>query len=60
MIFTDPANKLDPEGGLDKYYSYDKLLDNIMLYWISSSITTSLRIYKESFADAEMEQVFAR
>nr|QOI60667.1 juvenile hormone epoxide hydrolase 3 [Mythimna separata] len=58
MIFTDPANKLDPDGGLEKYYSYDKLLDNIMLYWISGSITTSMRIYKEAFEDGDVEKIF--
>ncbi|XP_047036812.1 juvenile hormone epoxide hydrolase-like [Helicoverpa zea] len=60
MIFTDPGNKFDPEGGLDKYFSYDKLLDNIMLYWISGSITTSMRVYKEMFADWDVERVLDR
>lgn len=57
---TDPSNKLDPDGGLDKYYSYDKLLDNIMMYYISGSITTSLRFFKENFDDYEVENAFAR
>ncbi|XP_022837407.1 juvenile hormone epoxide hydrolase-like [Spodoptera litura] len=57
MIFTDPANKLDPDGGMEKYYTYDQLLDNIMLYWISGSITTSMRIYKEIFEDSDMEKM---
>ncbi|XP_035454781.2 juvenile hormone epoxide hydrolase-like [Spodoptera frugiperda] len=57
MIFTDPANKLDPDGGMKKYYTYDQLLDNIMLYWVSGSITTSMRIYKEIFEDSAMEKM---
>ncbi|XP_075986254.1 juvenile hormone epoxide hydrolase-like isoform X2 [Anticarsia gemmatalis] len=60
MIFTDPANKNDPEGGVQKYFTYDKLLDNIMLHWISGSIATSMRLYKECIADAEVEQVFSQ
>ncbi|CAB3245124.1 unnamed protein product [Arctia plantaginis] len=60
MVFTDPANKLSPEGGLDKYFSYDKLLDNIMLYWISGSITTAMRLYKECIVDADVEQTLAQ
>lgn len=60
MIFTDPANKFDPEGGLTKYFSYDKLLDNIMLYWISGSITTAMRLYKESVVDSEIMQTLSQ
>ncbi|KAH9639000.1 hypothetical protein HF086_006869 [Spodoptera exigua] len=60
MIFTDPANKLDLDGGMQKYYNYDQLLDNIMLYWISGSITTSMRIYKEIFEDSDMEKIIER
>ncbi|CAH0598206.1 unnamed protein product [Chrysodeixis includens] len=60
MIMTDPANKFDPDGGLDKYFSYDKLLDNIMMYYVSGSITTSLRFFKENFDDYEVENAFAR
>lgn len=36
------------DGGIDKYYTRDQLLDNIMMYWAPNSITTSFRIYAES------------
>lgn len=40
-----------PDGGLEKYFSLDALLDNIMVYYLTNSITTSVRIYKESFIE---------
>lgn len=48
------------DGGLEKYFTMDALLDNIMLYYLTNSITTSVRIYKESFieeAQFEMARV---
>lgn len=60
MVFTDPENKLQTEGGLDKYYDLNKLTDNIMLYWVTGSITTSMRLYKESFKSAEIDHNLAR
>lgn len=35
------------DGGLTRKFTYTKLLDNIMIYWVSRSITTSVRLYKE-------------
>lgn len=37
------------DGGLKLKYSYTDLLDNVMIYWWSKSMTTSMRLYKESF-----------
>ncbi|CAH1132410.1 unnamed protein product [Ceutorhynchus assimilis] len=37
------------DGGLSRKYTYDKLLDNIMIYWVTRSITTSQRLYAEMF-----------
>lgn len=39
------------DGGLEKYFTLDAVLDNIMIYYLSNSITTSVRIYKESFIE---------
>ncbi|KRT86367.1 hydrolase, partial [Oryctes borbonicus] len=36
------------DGGLLEKYDYTKLLDNVMLYWVTNSITTSCRIYYEN------------
>ncbi|GLH11514.1 Juvenile hormone epoxide hydrolase 1-like protein [Gryllus bimaculatus] len=38
-----------PDGGLQKKYSLTNLLDNVMIYWVTGSITTSIRIYSETF-----------
>ena len=40
------------DGGLgsDHPISQDKMLTNVMIYWISNSITSSMRYYKENFS----------
>lgn len=46
--FTNPANLNTTDGGLEKDFGYDALLDNVMIYYLTNSITTSIRIYYES------------
>lgn len=46
--WTNPTFKDKPDGGLKEKYSYVDLLDNVMIYWVSNSITTSMRLYAES------------
>ncbi|CAH0547781.1 unnamed protein product [Brassicogethes aeneus] len=46
---TNFTNKSLINGGLKDCYSYEDLLDNIMIYWWTGSITTSMRIYAETF-----------
>lgn len=41
-----------PDGGLTKKYNLTELLDNIMIYWDSRCITTSMRLYAETFNKA--------
>ncbi|XP_074118725.1 epoxide hydrolase 1 isoform X1 [Sminthopsis crassicaudata] len=36
------------DGGLEKKYTLDDLLTNIMIYWVTSSIIPSQRFYKEN------------
>lgn len=38
-----------PDGGLPSTFKLDELLDNIMIYWVTNSITTSVRLYAEIF-----------
>jgi len=52
--WTNPAWKDLEDGGLTKKYTLDKLLDNVMIYWVTRSITTSMRLYSESFTKATM------
>nr|QHB21920.1 juvenile hormone epoxide hydrolase 2 [Colaphellus bowringi] len=52
--WTNPAFKDLEDGGLTKKYTMTKLLDNVMIYWVTRSITTSMRIYSETFTKATM------
>lgn len=36
------------DGGLDRNFSLDDLLTNVMIYWVSGSIVSSMRLYKEN------------
>ena len=38
----------DHDGELDRVYSKDELLTNIMIYWVTNSGTSSARLYYES------------
>ncbi|KAK5642983.1 hypothetical protein RI129_009150 [Pyrocoelia pectoralis] len=38
------------DAGLKETFSYITLLDNLMIYWISNSLTTSMRIYSEAYS----------
>jgi pimeloyl-ACP methyl ester carboxylesterase len=44
----DNINK--PDGGLLEKFTMDELLTNVMVYYVTGSITTSQRLYKEFFA----------
>lgn len=48
--WTDRSWRSLPDGGLENWDKVE-LLDNIMIYWLTNSITTSIRLYKEFFAD---------
>lgn len=45
--WTDMNNVYKPDGGLSKF-QLDELLTNVMIYWLSNNITSSLRFYKEN------------
>ncbi|XP_077485684.1 epoxide hydrolase 1-like isoform X2 [Amblyomma americanum] len=51
--WTRGANVHREDGGLAEKYTYDELLTNVMLYWLTDSIGSSMRFYKENF-DAGM------
>uniref|UniRef100_T1GZZ4 Epoxide hydrolase n=1 Tax=Megaselia scalaris TaxID=36166 RepID=T1GZZ4_MEGSC len=52
--WTNPEFKKFEDGNLEKKFKLDDLFDNIMIYYLTNSITTSQRIYAESFAKTEM------
>ncbi|XP_017106981.2 juvenile hormone epoxide hydrolase 1-like [Drosophila bipectinata] len=45
--WTNTEFKIRPDGGLTQRYTYDQLLDNVMIYYVTNSITTSMRLYAE-------------
>ncbi|KRT85407.1 hydrolase, partial [Oryctes borbonicus] len=48
--WTNRAWKDRPDGGLKEKFTYTDLLDNVMIYWVTNSITTSVRLYAESLS----------
>ncbi|XP_056620289.1 epoxide hydrolase 1 [Triplophysa dalaica] len=49
--WTDPEFKNLEDGGLERKFSLDDLLTNVMIYWTSRSIMSSMRFYKENLAE---------
>nr|XP_033795390.1 epoxide hydrolase 1-like isoform X2 [Geotrypetes seraphini] len=47
--WTDPKFRDLENGGLERKYSLDDLLTNVMIYWVSKNIVSSMRFYKENF-----------
>jgi len=48
-----------PDGGLN-YFNLDELLDNVMMYWVTNSATTSARIYAEFFNSRQLNHQLNR
>lgn len=38
------------DGGFLEKYTYDELIDNLMVYWSTNTMTTAMRIYAEQFS----------
>jgi pimeloyl-ACP methyl ester carboxylesterase len=53
--WTNSDYKHLPDGGLSKF-DIDELLDNVMIYWVTGSITTSMRLYSE-FASTQYQSL---
>lgn len=58
--WTNPEFKNLEDGGLTKKFTMTDLLDNVMIYWITNSITTSFRLYAESFKPEYFQLGFDR
>lgn len=52
--WTHPEYRFRADGGLLEKFTLDELLDNLMLYWVTNSVTTSVRIYAEQFRKDSM------
>lgn len=54
-IVTRKNNDEKEDGGLLDHYTQDQLIDTLMVYWAPNKITTSSRIYAESFNKKSFE-----
>ncbi|XP_038217949.1 juvenile hormone epoxide hydrolase-like [Zerene cesonia] len=45
--WTKPEYRSRPDGGLT-HYKKEKLIDNVMIFWVSRCMTTSMRLYSET------------
>jgi juvenile hormone epoxide hydrolase len=54
ITWTNSEWKNLEDGGLTKKFTYTDLLDNVMIYWVTGSITTSVRLYSETVNKAQM------
>ncbi|GBP41382.1 Juvenile hormone epoxide hydrolase [Eumeta japonica] len=52
--WTNPTFKRASDGELLKKYELTNLLDNVMIYWSSKCITTSMRLYSETLNKRHM------
>ncbi|XP_078503599.1 epoxide hydrolase 1-like [Lissotriton helveticus] len=46
--WSDPEFRFLDDGGLERKISLDELLTNVMIYWTTGSIVSSVRFYKEN------------
>ncbi|KAL9917410.1 juvenile hormone epoxide hydrolase 1 [Glossina fuscipes fuscipes] len=53
-IWTNVSYRHYPDGGLTERFKLDDLLDNVMIYYLTDSITTTQRLYKEHFSKEQM------
>lgn len=49
-VFTDVQNVHKPDGGLFQKFTLDQLCNFVTTTWVTNSITSSMRLYKESFS----------
>ncbi|EMP24549.1 Epoxide hydrolase 1 [Chelonia mydas] len=47
--WTDLEFRKLEDGGLERKYSLDDLLTNVMLYWVPGCMVSAMRFYKENF-----------
>ncbi|KAM9847397.1 LOW QUALITY PROTEIN: epoxide hydrolase 1 [Aulostomus maculatus] len=58
--WTDLKNRDLEDGGLERKFSLDELLTNVMIYWTTGSIVSSMRFYKENFKSNPDNRIDAR
>lgn len=58
--WTDNSNRALADGGLERKFSLDDVLTNVMIYWTTGSIVSSMRFYKENFKSNPDNRVDAK
>ncbi|XP_036978745.1 epoxide hydrolase 1-like [Acanthopagrus latus] len=58
--WTDLSNRNLMDGGLERKFSLDDLLTNVMIYWTTSSIVSSMRFYKENLKSNPNNRIDAK
>ena len=53
--WTRVEHKHLPDGGLTRDFTKEQLIDNLMVYWSSNCITTSMRLYAEILGNRNRE-----
>jgi pimeloyl-ACP methyl ester carboxylesterase len=48
--WTNKDNRVKSDGGLTDKFTIDELLNDVMIYWVTGSITSSQRFYKETMS----------
>lgn len=51
--WTKASGKQLQDGGLLEKFTMDELLNNVMIYWTTNSITTSMRMYSETLSSKQ-------
>ncbi|EDW62145.1 juvenile hormone epoxide hydrolase 1 [Drosophila virilis] len=53
--WTNASYRSLPDGGLKQRYKLDALFDNVMIYYLTNSITTSQRLYAEAYTKEQRQ-----
>ena len=53
-LWTNSEGVKKDDGGLSEVFTLDELLDNVMLYWVTNTITSSMRLYKEALSEKQL------
>ncbi|CAK8690050.1 unnamed protein product [Clavelina lepadiformis] len=56
--WTDLNGRQADDGLLQNNWTFDQLLNNVMIYWWSENITSSLRFYKENSGNRKLQPGF--
>lgn len=54
-FWTDSTYVSSKDGGFERDFHIDALLDNIMIYYLTNSITTAVRLYSEAFSTHQFD-----